>query len=169
MDPSARKLGEAIYNTYQPIEDLRFAHYTQRRFIHLLKIAMLLAVYSGEALIKEVHLLRANALLANTERKMLQALGEYGKSKNSLVSNAILDFLGRNTFPKSLQDIHKAVRMDLNRPHELAEILQSLKQADKIQVAMVKGKMGYVRKIEMGFEWPENMLDNNWLLTEEFS
>lgn len=168
---AARTTGKRIYESYAPMEDGRFAHYATRRFTHLLKISMLLAAFDFRNEITSTDLIRANTVLANTERKMPQALGEYGKNKHSEVAGIILDYLAKSHTPKNFNDIYKgcAISTHLSKQAELVEILNSLKLADKIQVVNVGGKPGYTRKFTAPQGWADDLLDPDWLHIEEYS
>lgn len=75
ISDEAKKIGKIIYENEIAVDDPRFAHYQQRRFIHLLKNSMLLAAYDFMPVIKKEHILRANTILhAVTERTMPRAL-----------------------------------------------------------------------------------------------
>jgi len=124
---------------------------------------MLLAVYELEDLIQPEHMIRANTLLAVTEKDMSRALGEFGASKYSTVSSKILDYLSTSHTPQSNMQLWKVVARDLNKMSELIDILSSLKAAEKIQVKEVAGKAGYLPLHKQKKEWPSDLLDLNWL------
>lgn len=169
VSAAARAIGKEIYETEIPVDDARFTHYQQRRFIHLLKIALLLAVYDQKATIDPVHIIRANTMLVAAERVMPRALGEFGASRHSLVAGKILQHLAHSRLPQVPNDLWKVVSRDLSKMTELIEILQGLKSADKIQVMRVAGKDGYMAKHTIKKEWPAHLLDFTWLTeTEHF-
>lgn len=168
---AARTIGKEIYEFYTPGEDSRFAHYGTRRFTHLLKISMLLATFDMRTEILEIDLIRANTVLVNTERKMPQALGEYGKNKHSEAAGIILDYLGRSTLPKTYNEIFKACSLSthFSKQTEGLEIMNSLKLSDKIQTVNIAGKAGYVRVFAPVKNWPDKLLAPDWLHIEEYS
>jgi hypothetical protein len=156
-----------IYQNEIPVDDARFSHYQQRRFIHLLKIAMLLAVYDFNKKIEAVHMIRANTILAMAERHMPRALGEFGASRHSLVAGKILSYLAGTHTPQTGPDLWRVVSRDLSKMTDLVEILQNLKSADKIQVKTVLGKAGYLPLHRAKKEWPDHLLDFEWLTETE--
>ena len=167
VTPEARALGTRIYKEDIRIEDPRFSHYKQRRFIHLLKNAMLIAAIDYRKDVSVQDILRSNTMLAYAERKMPKALGEFGASRFSTVAGKILNYIGTGMLPKSPNEIWKAVRKDIHKISELTEILAGLKAAEEIQHITIKGKSGYLPKQREGREWPEALLDTQWLTDQE--
>lgn len=163
----AKKLGTELYSSQLPVDDPRFIYYAQRRYIHLLKLSLIMAAAELEENINEEHMLRANTMLAVAEKSMPRALGEYGKNKYAVVSGAIIEYLMHRTMPASSTDIWKVVHKDVTKVTELAEILSSLKAADKIQVMQVRGKTGYMPKLKVAAAWPAHLLDTQWLTKTE--
>lgn len=171
LNAEARKIGREIYEKFVPIDDARFSHYATRRFTHLLKMAMLIASFELRQEITAQDLIRANTALTNTERKMPQALGEYGKNKHSEVAGIILEYLGRQDRPKNLTEIFKGCNLSthISKQTDLADILTGLKMADKVETRNLAGKPGYVRKFIQAHDWPEHLLEPDWLHMEEYS
>lgn len=167
ITPAARKLGSIIYDKEVPVDDNRFMYYATRRFTHLLKLCMVIAASELTLEIDDKIMLKANTMLAIAERRMPQALGEYGKSKNSDVSNQILSFLASRTIPATPNDIYKVVHRDLQKQAELAEILSSLKLTEKIQTVVVRGKAGYLLCKKVVTSWPPELLQMDWLTEHE--
>lgn len=171
VSPVGRAMASDIYHAYTPMEDSRFAHYATRRHTHLLKIAMLLAAFDMRQVIEPADFVRANTVLANTERKMPQALGEYGKNKHSEAAGIILEYLSRSVKPRSFNEIFKdcALSTHFSKQTEVVEIITSLKLSEKIQIVNVAGKPGYVRKFAQTHDWADKFLDPGWLHIEEYS
>lgn len=167
VSAKAKLIGAKMYNSEIPVDDPRFTHYAQRRYIHLLKLSLILAAADLKNTIEDVHMIRANTMLVMAEKHMPRALGEYGKSKYAIVSGAVIEYLMRSTTPRSATDIWKIVHKDINKITELAEILSSLKAADKIQVMQVRGKTGYMICLRPPKEWPTELLDMDWLTDRE--
>ena len=164
---AGKELGTTIYNSEVAVEDPRFQYYAQRRYIHFLKLALIIAAAELSTEITDVHMIRANTMLAMAEKGMPRALGEYGKSKYAVVSGAILEYLMHRTRPATSTDIWKVVHKDITKVTELSEILSSLKAADKIQVMTIQGKTGYMPKLKPASEWPDRLLDKSWLTERE--
>ena len=138
-----------------------------RRFNHLLKIAMLLAVTKLSKTICEADVIEANTILAAAERRMPKALGEYGKSKHSDVSNAIMNILSAATKPVTITEPFKKVGKDLTKMTELSDIMKNLVYADKVQIITIKGHQGYMPIHTAGKEWPSDLIDESVLTEEE--
>ena len=158
---------DRIYKNSIEVDDIRFKHYTTRRFVHLLKLCMVL---SASELSKEIDaktVIHANTVLAAAERRMPKALGEFGKGKYNETSSAILDILSRCTKPMSMNELFKKVGRDLSKMTELAEIMKSLMYAEKVQVITIAGKQGYMPKILEGKDWPSDLLDMSYLTPTE--
>lgn len=167
VDAKAKALAAEIYKSEIHVDDSRFAFYQQRRYTHLLKLAMIMAAANLSKVITEQHVLWANTMLAAAENKMPKALGEFGKSRYSEVSNEILQWMSRKAKPVSVGDIFKAVSRSVKNVPELTDVLANLKAADKIQVVNVAGKTGYMTKHTEAPTWKASFLDNNWLTSEE--
>lgn len=163
----ARKLGAKMYMDEVPVEDGRFQHYKGRRFTHLLKIAMCIAAVELATEIEEIHLLKANTMLAAAEVKMPQALGGFGKDSNSDVKNKLLDFLSAQHQPRDIKALHKVVQHDVKKYSEFLDMIQNLKISDKIRVHTVMGKQGYVIHHEETKKWHRDLLVPEWLTEEE--
>lgn len=163
----AKQLAKEIYHEQVPVDDFRFSHYMQRRHIHMLKLAMILAAADVTDKIQAVHVARSNTMLAMAERKMPQALGSFGNSKYSDATNKIMDFLRGRMKPASSQEIWKVVDKDLNKPSELNDVLLNLKTAEKIQIVSMMGKTGYLPLHKVAVDWKEKYLDTKWLTPQE--
>ena len=163
----AKAIGERIYHEAVPVEDSRFSHYMQRRHIHMIKLAIVLAASDLSSTIEPVHILRSNTMLAMAEKKMPKALGEFGESKYSNVSNKILEYLATRHKPINANELWKVVQKDLNAPSQLNDVLLNLKTAEKIQTVTVLGKSGYLPMNKIAMEWKECYLDMDWLTQQE--
>ena len=167
MSKAVRDLGEGIYLSAVPVEDVRFAHYNERRHIHLIKLSSILAVADLTMEITAKHMIRANTMLAMAEARMPKALGEFGASKFSDVSNKLLEYLRRKTTPQNTNDLWKAFPNEISKPSDLADVLSNLRKAEKIQVVKLKGKEGYLLHSKPIIVWSDEFLDNEWLTPQE--
>ena len=153
MTPVVRKLLSDIYKNTPSIPDKRFAYYYQRRFTHLLKLVIIIAATRHTIKVSETDVILANTLLHLAELQMPSALGEFGKARNSSVANQVLDMLNHTDEPLNIGTIWKSVSQDLNKLSELADILNSLLQAEKVQKVTLHDKTGYL---------PVNLKDHTW-------
>lgn len=167
VSPAAKAFSKELYDNQIPVDDSRFSYYMERRYTHLLKLSMILAAADVSMQIEEIHVKRANTMLAKAEKWMPKALGEFGKNKYAIAANEILSYLNKRVLPASSNDIWKVVSRTLSKTGELQDVLAGLKNADKIQISNIKGKFGYMPKHSVGAEWKEELLDLNWLTAEE--
>lgn len=163
----AKKIGGEIYNKGVQVEDNRFAHYMQRRHIHMIKLAMVIACSNLSTVVSEKDIVRSNTMLAMAEKKMPKALGEFGSSKYSDVTDKVLTYLNGRMKPATSSDLWKVVHKDLNAPSDLNNILLNLKTAEKIQVISLMGKTGYMPLNKIALEWDDRFLDLEWLTPQE--
>ena len=135
VDPATETLLEDIYNQEDAyaLDDSRFDSYTNRRYTHLLKLALLTTAMSKSKVMTPEHVIHANTVLAYTELFMPQALGEFGKNRNSDVTNSIMQHLLRATEPVTQRELWGTVQSSLQKPEELYTILTSLETAGKIK------------------------------------
>lgn len=164
LSPGAEKLLDKMYKLYTPMEDVRFEHYSNRRFTHLLKLTLVIAAFHRTTQVVEHHVIYANTILTRAEHQMGKALGEFGKSKNSDVSQKIMQLLDGARKPVTLQDMWIAVHNDLDSPGNLADLLRNLVAAKKI----VGTQTGYLsRKDVLEDQEEADGLVDFTLLTEE--
>lgn len=144
LDNAAFKLLDKIYQTYEGIDDARFISYTSRRFNQLIKLTLIITAARLSTHITEHDVIYANTILSASELNMPKALGEFGKSKFSDVTHKIVTVLENSNSVMSFKEIWKHVSSDLEKMTSLAEMLQGLVTADKIQA--VPGGSGFVAK-----------------------
>ena len=169
LTPEVRTILDHLYKKAPNIPDNRFAHYSQRRFTHLLKLTILLAAADLTLTPTEEHCILANTILYNTELSMPAALGEYGKSKHADVANTLLVVLNNATEPMGLKKLWKVVSRDLNRFTDLVDIIQGLEMAERIQKVEndVKRTISYIPNNRLDTRWPEGLIDFSLLHDEE--
>ena len=167
IDREAIPIFDRIYKEFHPIDDHRFAHYSQRRFTHLLKICAIIAVANTRMHVTAADAINGNTILSVAERRMPKALGEFGKARNSAATSAILEHLHKCHMPQSPTDLWKVVSKDLNKFTELQEILQGLNKADKVQIVKVGSKQGYLPKNVVEEKWDNSLLNMDYLTQEE--
>ncbi len=165
--PTAAALSEKLYTEFKDIDDSRFKHYSTRRLTHLFKLAMIITASDLRRVIMEADLLKANTMLHFTEIHMPKALGEFGKSKFSDVSNMILDVLNHAVKPVTLQELWKHVSKDLSKITELAEVVKNLQHAGKIQSVSVGNRAGLLPLKTQAVSWQSELILSEWLTDEE--
>lgn len=143
----ARSKLDIIYHSWPELEDSRFAHYSTRRYTHLMKLCIVMAAMRLSTEINTEDVIRANTLLAYAETNMPKAIGELGTSRISQASNKIMQFLYEARVPKNTHELFKVVRNDLEKPTDITSLLQNLQMADKIQlITLPDQKQGYLPK-----------------------
>lgn len=158
---AAKELLTKIYEQEALVVDQRFAYFNQRRFTHLLKMCLSVATIFERSQVDEEVAIAANTYLAAAEFKMPEAIGEFGKGKNSEVANKIVRFIEDAPNSVSVTDIWKQVHKDLDKITALPPILEALSHAGRIQNA--RG-VGWIPKKEVK-KLPDYV---DWsLLTEE--
>lgn len=138
LTKQAHGMLETIYHSWVGLEDARFKHYSTRRQTHLLKLCMLTAAANLRTEIVAEDVLFANTLLAFTEHRMPNAMGEFGKSKNSDVAARIVAVVAEAKGPVDTDVLWKQCQSDLDRIEDLAKILAGLVQGGKLQYLQPK-------------------------------
>jgi hypothetical protein len=132
MTATAKKLLDTIYKSWGGIPDVRFDSYSNRRFTHLLKVCLIVCASRVSVELDEADVIMANTILTHAEHTMPQALGSFGKARNSDVAHKILMLLESAHGITTLKDLWKNIHTDLEKMTDLADILRNLVAADKI-------------------------------------
>jgi hypothetical protein len=98
---------------------------------------------------------------------MPKALGEFGKAKNSDVTDKVIRYIESSIEPPSIQDIWKQVSNDLERFSLLGDLLRNLAQADKILQVANNNKTVFLPKRRLIGVQNNNVLDFTLLTSEE--
>jgi len=133
LEKQAESALDVLYRRFEGLDDMRFQHYSTRRFTHLLKICMLCAAARYSTAISLDDVIMANTILSFAEHRMPQALGEFGKSKNADVADKIIAFLTAAGDAVKDNEIWTEVRTDLENVEAMQKILSGLVMANKIQ------------------------------------
>lgn len=167
ISSDAKDLLDVIYQSWGDLEDARFESYSNRRFTHLLKLAIVLASIRLSSIIGKEDVIYANTILSYAEHFMPKALGEFGKSKHSDVAHKILQLLSNSDTVMTSMKIWKAVHNDLDKPSELTTLLENLSRAEKIQSVtggfLIKRKV--LKEADTGFK--SEVVNFNLLSKEE--
>jgi len=166
----SRQMLDMIYKTWPDLEDLRFKHYSTRRFTHLLKLCTIYAAARISQVIEPIDVIRANTVLAYAETLMPKALGELGKSRSSEAANKIMQALFAAKVPVDVAHLWKIVRSDLEKPQDLTQVLANLQYADQIvhSKSETGGPSGYLAKTK-GFDRKVMYVDYSYLKGKELS
>lgn len=91
--PEAKAFSESLYNFQLEINDPRFGYYHERRYDHLIKLAMALAASRGSMTIIIEDYSEAHRILRATERGMPDALGEFGMNPLAALKQSMLEYI----------------------------------------------------------------------------
>ncbi len=136
MTAEAYDAFDEIYQKGTELPDSRLATYANRRQLHFIKLMMVTAIADCRMEIGIEDVILAHSLLTYTETYMPKALGEFGKSKNSAVSQVVLETIQQAEDFGGItgRDLFKAVAQDVEGMNELMVIISKLGNAGKIKV-----------------------------------
>jgi hypothetical protein len=164
LTTTAERLFEKIYSHRIHVDDVRFESYSNRRFTHLIKLALITSAARRSSRMEEQDIIYANTILTYVEQLMPKALGEFGKAKHSDVSHKIISLAESAEHVITFKEIWRHVNNDLEKMQDLSTLLQNLVAADKLQA--VPGGKGFLPRRRV-IEYSDSSLFNYELLTEE--
>lgn len=135
--PAAFKMIDEIYHCDFPLDDVRLVSYAGRRHMHLWKMCIVYAALDLSMVILPEHVLRANTVLHHSELFMPKALGEFGRSLNSGVTNTVMSAIQSATKlgGATVFDLMKNCSNDVKDMKELVEVVRKLVAAGKVSQA----------------------------------
>ena len=160
---SGKLLLDKIYRQDDYIDDVRFEHYRNRRFTHLLKLCLIHTYADFRSEITDEDIVCANTLLTHTERFMPKALGEFGDAKHAKVVHKIVSALESSYKVMTMQDMWKVISQDLDKPGDLSGILGSLVFAGKV-IKVADGFLAKRQNLEAEYS---DTVDYSFLSDEE--
>lgn len=131
----ARLLVDKIYKQTDLITDERFASFYNRRLTHLLKLSLVVAACKFEKEITEDTIIQANTYLTYIQNLMPKALGEYGRSADSAITQKLMTYIQRSDKPVTMKELAKQVANDVQNIGALKQIVEKLCAADKVMWA----------------------------------
>lgn len=136
----ARAYSESLYDIPLGIDDPRFGYYHERRYTHLIKLAMVLAGLRGDSCIVKDDYLEAHRLLKATEKGMPDALGQFGMNPLAALKQSMLDYIrSQGALPLD------ALRAVFHRDARSAEFMEALNDLTKTKHAtMTQNRDGSV-------------------------
>lgn len=144
-EAAAQSLLEEIYHNFAGIQDTRFEYYGQRRFQHLLKLCSIhsaarsVTEQDSRGIITVGDVIAANTVLTAAEFGMPNALGEFGRNKNSDIGNTVLNILYNSDEPIPFNKLYEPVNRDISH-RDFQVLIQGMQLAGKIHVL----GMGYM-------------------------
>lgn len=133
LSEEAQDTIDKIYKSWVVLPDPRFAAYSNRRLTHLLKLCLVMAACRLDTEITSRDVFKANTILTQAELNMPRAMGEFGAAKNSKVTDSIMQILKDATQPVALNVLFKQVHTEVNKLADLADIMNGLIIAEKVQ------------------------------------
>jgi len=134
----ARAYSESLYEYPLEITDARFGYYNERRYTHLIKLAMCLAAGRNSQTIVKDDYVEAHRILRATERGMPDALGEFGMNPLAALKQAVLEHC-RDQKAITMDDLRGRFHRDA-RAHEFTEVINDLIRSNHL--ALVQGTSG---------------------------
>ena len=135
----ARRFSESLYELPLEISDSRFGYYHERRYTHLIKLAMCLAAGRMDHTITRTDYEEANRILRATERGMPDALGEFGMNPLAALKQQILEFM-RDSMALPIEELRSYFHRDA-RASEFTEVVNDLIRTKQLVVSQsTKGK-----------------------------
>lgn len=132
IHPSAKDLVDKIYKSWEPIEDIRFESYGNRRLTHLIKLAMIQCCSRLSMVMEEVDIVRANTVLHHAEQYMPEAYGDFGAARNSAQTHKMLRIVEEH-MGLTTQELWAKLQADFDKIDTFVVALSGLVHAGKIQ------------------------------------
>ncbi len=150
LSPEAYAAIDNIYNTTGDLQDSRLATYSGRRLQHLLKLCIVVVTADLRTTLTVDDVILANSVLSYTEIYMSKALGEFGKSKNSEVSQIVYDAIADHDFMGGIlaTELVTLVSRDIDSIHVLTNILHKLRESGRIEQGEQRGGIPVVRIVK---------------------
>lgn len=137
-EDGAESYCESLYDYVPEITDSRFVYYAERRFSHLLKLAMVLAAARGTLTISRADYEEAHRILRATEVGMPEALGEFGMNPLAAIKQEILEQLRAAQGPLSFEQVVAMFSRDA-RSNEIAEVINDLVRSKLVLQTQLPG------------------------------
>lgn len=129
---AARNVVDHIYKRADAVGDERFASYYNRRLTHLLKLSLVVAACKFEKEITEDTVVQANTYLTYIQNLMPKALGEYGRSADSAITQKLMSFIQRSHKPVTMKELAKQVANDVQNLGMLRQIIEKMVASEKV-------------------------------------
>lgn len=129
----AKAYSESLYDFALEINDPRFGYYHERRYDHLIKLAMSLAASRGSSLIVKEDYEEAHRILRATERGMPDALGEFGMNPLAALKQNMLEYL-RSRQVVSVEELRAVFHRD-STARDFQEAVNDLSRMKQFSMA----------------------------------
>lgn len=134
---AAAKFCTDLYDYDVGISDARFQYYLERRFTHLIKLAMALAASRESMQIEVDDYEEAHRILRATEHGMPEALGEFGMNPLAAIKQEILEQLRASQGPLTLGQLVAMFHREA-KTSEITEVITDLVRIDAVKANQLK-------------------------------
>ena len=134
--PDGRAYCESLYDYQIEISDSRFGYYGERRYSHLIKLAMCLAGSRCDTRIVRTDYEEAHRILRATEKGMPDALGEFGLNPLAMLKQEILEQMRATQGPLTMDQLVAMFHRDA-RSREIAEVLNDLVKMNQVKMSQL--------------------------------
>jgi hypothetical protein len=152
-----RSFCESLYGYQIEISDSRFGYYGERRYTHLIKLAMCLAASRGDSTLTQSDYAEAHRILRATERGMPDALGEFGLNPLALLKQEILEQLRATQGPLTMEQIVAMFHRDA-RSREIAEVINDLIKMQSVKVSQLPSGQRVVSAVARKGDTEDDMM-----------
>lgn len=142
----ARSYSESLYDFSLEINDPRFSYYHERRYDHLIKLAMAMAASRGSTLIVKEDYEQSHRILRATEKGMPDALGEFGMNPLAALKQSMLEYL-RSHGMVPVDELRAVFHRD-SRAADFVEAVADLQRLNQVGMTqLATGKSVLVAKV----------------------
>jgi len=144
--PEAKQAHKELYHYDTKIQDTRFIYYIDRRHQHLIKLSMILAASRMSDTVELADVTQAQNILIETEKKMPEALGEFGLSPAGVAKQRILEFIQQAREPVSEKVLWAMMNKDFGKRADMLNSMIDLVNTGKIVQVETKYGKSYIYK-----------------------
>ena len=130
--PEAKSYSESLYDWQLEINDPRFGYYHERRYDHLIKLAMALAASRSSMVIVKDDYEEAHRILRATERGMPDALGEFGMNPLAALKQSMLEYVRSHGLVK-VEELRAVFHRD-SRASDFMEAVNDLSRMKQVSM-----------------------------------
>jgi hypothetical protein len=158
----AKAYSESLYDYALEISDSRFGYYNERRYTHLIKLAMSLAAARTDSQVVKADYEEAHRILRATERGMPDALGEFGMNPLAQLKQSILENVRMNSVV-DMAVLQSQFHRDA-RPQDISQVVNDLQRVNQLRIIQSKEGAVSVHAVYNQNDTEQSMLE---LLSEK--
>ena len=152
-----RAYSESLYSYPVEIADSRFGYYGERRYTHLIKLAMCLAASRGDSTITKSDYEESHRILSATERGMPDALGEFGLNPLAMLKQEILEQLRATQGPLTMEQVVAMFHRDA-RSREIAEVVNDLLKMGQVKMSQLPSGVRVISAVKRVGDTEDDMM-----------